>query len=148
MGGSNGGLLVGASMVLRPDLFQAVISHVPLLDMVRFPKFLMAARWVHEYGDPAKKKDLDWILTWSPYHNIKANVEYPNVIFTTANKDFRVDPLHARKMTALLQDHNKRNIVLLRTEMEAGHGPGKSKAKMLNEQADILAFIDWKLFKD
>lgn len=146
MGGSNGGLLVGATMILRPDLFKAVVSRVPLLDMVRFPKFLMAARWVHEYGDPQKVKDLKNILKWSPYHNVKKNIQYPSILFTTANKDSRVDPLHARKMAALLQNSNKDNISLVRTETEAGHGPGKSKSKQINEMADVLGFLDWQLF--
>jgi len=148
MGGSNGGLLVGAVMILRPDLFKAAVSKVPLLDMVRFPKFLMAARWIHEYGNPQKANDLKNILKWSPYHNVKKGVKYPSILFTTANKDSRVDPLHARKMAALLQNSNNYNIALLRTESNAGHGPGKSKIKQLEELSDILAFLDWQLFKE
>ncbi len=145
IGGSNGGLLVGACLVQRPDLYKAVICEVPLLDMVRFPKFLVAARWVNEYGNPSKKEDFYRIIKWSPYHNVKKGVEYPNVLFTTANKDSRVDPLHARKMAALLQAVNKQNIVLLRTESDAGHGSGKPLGKVINETADILAFLKGQL---
>lgn len=144
IGGSNGGLLVGACMIIRPDLFKAVVCRVPLLDMVRFPKFLMAKRWVAEYGDPEKAPDLALILKWSPYHNVKAGVEYPAVMFMTANKDTRVHPLHARKMAALLQSMNKHNPVLLRTEMNAGHGSGKPVSKMVDEQADVLTFLAWQ----
>ncbi len=129
IGGSNGGLLVSAVAVQRPDLFRAVCSMVPLTDMVRFSKFGMAMRWVHEYGNPEVKNDLERILKWSPYHNVKSDVEYPNILFTTANKDTRVDPLHARKMTAALQDVNQKNTVLIFSEDEAGHGPGKPISK-------------------
>lgn len=145
IGGSNGGLLVGACAIQRPELYKAVVCMVPLLDMVRFPKFLIAARWIYEYGNPDDPKDLPKILKWSPYHNVKEGVEYPAILFTTANKDFRVDPLHARKMVALLQSINKTNQILLRTEMEAGHGPGKPLSKIAGEQGDKLAFLYWQL---
>lgn len=144
-GGSNGGLLVAACMIMRPDLYKAVICRVPLLDMIRFPYFLMAKRWVYEYGDPDKKEDFESIIKWSPYHNVKKGKKYPSILFAIANKDTRVDPFHSRKMTALMQHKKKDNIVLLRTEMESGHGPGKSKQKMIEEQADILAFLEWQI---
>lgn len=145
LGGSNGGLLVSAVSAQRPDLFKAVCSRVPLTDMVRFPLFGMALRWVHEYGNPEIREDLEKILQWSPYHNIKDGVEYPATFFTTANRDARVDPLHARKMTALLQSVNKKNNVLLFTEMEAGHGVGKPVKKMIESQALILTFFAQEL---
>ena len=141
LGGSNGGLLVSAVGVQRPELFKAVCSRVPLTDMVRFPKFGIAVRWVHEYGNPEIKEDLQDILKWSPYHNVKEGIEYPNFFFTTANKDTRVDPLHARKMAARLEDVAKQNQVLIFTEMEAGHGPGKPIIKIVEGQALIISFF-------
>lgn len=141
LGGSNGGLLVSAVGVQRPDLFKAICSRVPLTDMIRFPKFGIAVRWIHEYGNPEVKGDIEQILKWSPYHNVKENIEYPNFFFTTANKDTRVDPLHARKMAARLQEVNKRNNILIFTEMEAGHGPGKPIIKIVESQALVLSFF-------
>lgn len=145
LGGSNGGLLVSAVAVQRPDLFKAVCSQVPLTDMVRFPKFGIAVRWIHEYGNPEIKNDLEKILEWSPYHNVQSGVEYPNILFTTADKDTRVDPLHARKMTALLQSVNKQNKVLLFTEIEAGHGAGKPISKTVELQSLVLTFFAQEL---
>jgi len=141
IGGSNGGLLVAAVAVQKPDLFKAVCSVVPLTDMVRFPKFGMAIRWIHEYGNPKINEELKNILKWSPYHNVKETVEYPNFLFTTGLKDTRVDPLHARKMTAILQSTNKKNKVLIFTEMEVGHGPGKPISKIVEGQAFKLTFF-------
>ena len=114
---------------------------MPLTDIVRFPKFGIASRWIHEYGNPQIKEDLQNILKWSPYHNIKNKTEYPSFLFTTANKDTRVHPLHARKMTAALQSVNKNNPVLIFTEMEAGHGPGKPIKKIVESQAFLLTFF-------
>jgi prolyl oligopeptidase len=113
--------------------------------MVRFPKFGMAMRWVHEYGNPEIKEELENILKWSPYHNVKEGVKYPDFLFTTANKDTRVDPLHARKMAARLQESNKENNILMLTEMEAGHGPGKPIVKIVENQALVLSFFAMKL---
>ncbi|MBI5078035.1 MAG: prolyl oligopeptidase family serine peptidase [Candidatus Yonathbacteria bacterium] len=144
-GGSNGGLLVSAVAVQRPDLFKAVCSRVPLTDMARFPKFGMALRWVHEYGNPENEVDLKNILKWSPYHNVKEGTEYPAFLFTTAEKDARVDPLHARKMAAILQSVNKKNEIFLFTEKEAGHGKGKPIKKIVESQALTLAFFVKKL---
>ncbi len=145
LGGSNGGLLVSAVAIQRPDLFGAVCSRVPLTDMVRFSLFGMALRWVHEYGDPKKEDDLKNILKWSPYHNVKDGIEYPTFLFTTAEKDTRVDPLHARKMTAILQSVNSKNDAFLFVEKEAGHGSGKPVKKMVESQALILTFFAKKL---
>lgn len=141
MGGSNGGLLVSAVAVQRPDLFAAVCSRVPLTDMVRFSKFGMALRWVHEYGDPDQKEDLERILSWSPYHNLKIGQDYPNFLFTTASNDSRVAPFHAYKMAAALQAMNKGQLSLVWTELEAGHGSGKPIAKIVEGQALILSFF-------
>lgn len=141
VGGSNGGLLVSAVETQRPDLFKAVVAQVPLTDMVRFPQFGIASRWVNEYGDPIQKEDLDDILKWSPYHNVKEGIEYPATLFTTAENDTRVNPMHARKMTAILQSINKKNDVFLFTETEAGHGSGKPIKKIVESQALILNFF-------
>lgn len=144
-GGSNGGLMVGAVMTQRPELMKAVLCQVPVLDMSRFHKFLIANRWVHEFGDPEKPEEFEWLMEWSPYHNVKTDVEYPAVLFMTANHDTRVAPLHARKMAALLQNTNQQNPVLLRTEMDAGHGMGKPKKKSIEAQAERTAFMAWQL---
>ena len=145
LGGSNGGLLVSAVGVQRPELFGAVCSRVPLTDMVRFPKFGIAIRWIHEYGNPEVKKELKNILTWSPYHNVKEGTRYPDFLFTTANKDTRVDPLHARKMAAMIQGANIDNKVLVFTEMDAGHGSGKPIIKIVESQALVRSFFAQKL---
>ena len=131
--------------IQRPDLFKAVCSQVPLTDMVRFPMFGMAMRWIHEYGNPENEEDLKNIMKWSPYHNVKDKKEYPAFLFTTAEKDSRVDPLHSRKMTAILQAVNKKNDILLYTEKEAGHGSGKPVKKMVESQALILSFFAEKI---
>ncbi len=141
MGGSNGGLLVSAVAIQRPDLFGAVCSMVPLTDMVRFPKFGMAMRWISEYGNPKIEKELKNILKWSPYHNVKSEVEYPNFLFTTAEKDNRVNPLHARKIAAMLQSVNKENNVFIFTEKEAGHGRGRPIYKIVELQSFIITFF-------
>jgi prolyl oligopeptidase len=141
LGGSNGGLLVSAVSVQRPNLFGAVCAKVPLTDMVRFPKFGMAVRWVHEYGDPADHADLARILEWSPYHNVKSGVEYPPMLFTVGDRDTRVDPLHARKMAAMLQSVNKKNPIFIYTETDAGHGAGKPVSKIVDMQSLMLAFF-------
>ena len=145
LGGSNGGLLVSAVGIQRPELFRAICSRVPLTDMVRFPKFGIASRWVHEYGNPEIKQDLETILKWSPYHNVKKDIKYPDFLFTTAEKDTRVDPLHARKMVAMLQENNKENEVYLFTEKDAGHGSGKPIVKIVENQAMILTFFSKRL---
>ncbi len=145
LGGSNGGLLVSAVATQRPDLFKAVCSRVPLTDMVRFPLFGIASRWIHEYGDPSVKEDLEKILNWSPYHNVKEGVEHPVFLFTTADQDTRVDPLHARKMAAALQAVNKDNPILLLTEFNAGHGPGKPISKIVESQSITLSFFTEQL---
>ena len=102
-GGSNGGLLMGAVTTQRPDLFKAVVCQVPLLDMMRYHKFLIARLWIPEYGNPDKEKDFQWIYAYSPYQKVKDGTAYPAMLITTAASDSRVDPLHARKMAARLQ---------------------------------------------
>lgn len=145
LGASNGGLLVSAVGVQRPDLWKAVCSKVPLTDMVRFSKFGMAVRWIHEYGNPEVKEELENILKWSPYHNVKEGMLYPDFFFTTADKDTRVNPLHARKMGAILKSCNTENNVLVLTEMDSGHGSGKPIVKLVETQALVLSFFATKL---
>lgn len=148
-GRSNGGLLVGAALTQRPDLFRAVVCGVPLLDMVRYPKFLIAYLWCSEYGDPDDPEAFEWLYAYSPYHNVKENVSYPAMYTYTAESDTRVDPMHARKMTALLQDVSSRTPskgpILLTVEADAGHGVGKPLYKAVDEQANIWGFFAWQL---
>jgi len=145
LGGSNGGLLVSSVAIQNPTLCNAVVSKVPLTDMVRFHKFGIGTRWIHEYGNPEVKEELENILKWSPYHNVKDGQKYPAFLFTTGDKDTRVDPLHARKMAAALEGAGSDNEVLVFTEFEAGHGPGKPVAKILENVAIVLSFFAKKL---
>ena len=147
-GGSNGGLLVGAALTQRPDLCRAVHCAVPLLDMVRYPQFLIARLWTDEYGDPDVPDELGWLLAYSPYHNVRDGVCYPALLLTTAEGDSRVDPLHARKMAAALQSASAcphDHPILLHQETRAGHGQGKPLQKQADEVADVLAFFTWQL---
>ena len=143
-GGSNGGLLVAACMVRRPDLCAAVVCDVPLTDMVRFPRFLIARLWIPEYGDPDVAEELAWLHAYSPYHQVVDGTPYPPTLVTTGEEDSRVDPCHARKMAARLQAAST-NTVLLRVEAAAGHGQGKPATKQIDERADVLAFLAWQL---
>ena len=150
-GGSNGGLLMGAAITQRPDLCRAVWCAVPLLDMVRFPNFLIARLWTDEYGDPDVAEEFEWLWSYSPYHRVAEGVDYPAVLFTTAEGDTRVDPLHARKMAAALQHATAATAgagarpILFHQEGRAGHGVGKPVGKRADEQADVLAFFSWQL---
>ncbi|MGD9998807.1 MAG: prolyl oligopeptidase family protein [Ilumatobacteraceae bacterium] len=151
VGGSNGGLLVGAALTQRPDLARAVWCAVPLLDMVRFPQFLIARLWTDEYGDPDIADEFEWLHAYSPYHRVVEGTRYPAVLFTTAEGDTRVDPLHARKMAALLQhaagDQDERPVLLLQAG-RAGHGVGKPASMRVEEGADVLSFLAWQLGLD
>lgn len=148
-GGSNGGLLMGAMLTQRPDLFKAVICQVPLLDMLRYDKFLIARLWIPEYGSAADPAQFKWLQAYSPYQKVKEGVKYPATLITTGVQDSRVDPMHAFKMTALLQKANSGpNPILLRVEPKAGHGAGKPVSKILNEQTDIWSFLLWQLGVD
>ena len=143
-GGSNGGLLVGAAVTQRPDLCRAVHCAVPLLDMVRFPRFLIAKLWIAEYGDPDEADDFAALHAYSPYHRVVDGTCYPAVLLTTAESDSRVDPSHARKFAARLQAATScgdEHPVLLRIEDRAGHGQGKPVGKQADEAADVLAFL-------
>jgi prolyl oligopeptidase len=145
-GGSNGGLLMGAALTQRPDLFRAVICQVPLLDMLRYQNFQIAKLWVPEYGSSQDPKQFEWLYAYSPYHHVKDGTVYPAVLFMTADTDTRVDPMHAKKMTALLQaDNGGPNPILLRIEPKAGHGAGKPISKQVEEWTDIYSFLFWQL---
>ncbi len=144
-GGSNGGLLVGAAMTQRPELFRAVLCMVPLLDMVRYHHFRIARLWIPEYGSAEDPRQFSWLYAYSPYHRVRPGERYPAVLLTTGEQDSRVDPLHARKMAARLQaEAAPGRPVLLRVERQAGHGAGKPVAKLVEEQADALAFLAWQ----
>jgi prolyl oligopeptidase len=143
-GASNGGLLVGAVMTQRPELFRAVVCRVPLLDMLRYQNFQIARLWVSEYGTAENAEQFKWLYAYSPYHHVKAGVEYPAVLFMTGDSDSRVDPMHAFKMTALMQGVSKR-AVLLRVETKAGHGVGTPVAKRIEEETDVYSFLWWQL---
>ena len=145
-GGSNGGLLVGAALTQRPDLFAAVSCAVPLLDMLRYQNFRIARFWIAEYGSAEDPEQAEWLRKYSPYHNVRAGVRYPPVLFTTAEGDSRVDPMHARKMAALLQAQSEdpESVVLLRVDRDAGHGIGKPLDKQVDDLADQYAFLAWR----
>jgi prolyl oligopeptidase len=145
-GGSNGGLLMGAMITQRPDLFRAVICQVPLLDMLHYQDFQIAKLWIPEYGTSENPEQFKWLYAYSPYHHVKAGVEYPAVLFMTADTDTRVDPMHAKKMTALMQAEARNGTsqtrpILLRIESKAGHGIGKPVAKQIEEYTDVYAFL-------
>jgi len=146
MGGSNGGLLVGAVLVQRPELFSAVICSRPLLDMVRYHKFLIAKLWIPEYGSADDPEQFPYLRAYSPYQNIKPGIAYPATLILTADTDTRVDPLHARKMAASLQlSTSADNPILLWVETQAGHGAGAPLTKIIDEYTDIWSFVMWRL---
>ena len=147
-GGSNGGLLTGAALTQRPELFGAVYCAVPLLDMLRYQNFLIARLWISEYGSAEDAEPYKWLRAYSPYHHVRAGTRYPAVLFTTAVGDSRVDPMHARKMAALLQAQTAEDpdaIVLLRVDHDAGHGIGKPLDKQVDDLADQYSFLAWRL---
>jgi prolyl oligopeptidase len=144
-GGSNGGLLMGAMITQRPELFRAVVCDVPLLDMLRYQNFQIARLWIPEYGTAENPEQFKWLYAYSPYHHVKAGVEYPAVLFTTADSDSRVDPMHAEKMTALMQSVGSKRPILLRVESKAGHGPGTPVTKQVEEYTDAYSFLWWQL---
>ncbi|MBS1149235.1 MAG: peptidase [Myxococcaceae bacterium] len=141
-GGSNGGLLTGAAMTQRPELFGAVICAVPLLDMVRYHLFGSGKTWVPEYGDPEKAEDFKVLEAYSPYHRVNANAKYPPLLMMSADHDDRVDPMHARKFTAQIQTATRgQSLAWLRIEMHSGHGGSDQVAKALESSADQIAFL-------
>jgi prolyl oligopeptidase len=141
-GRSNGGLLMGASMTQRPELFSAIWCGYPLLDMLRYQKFLVGAYWVTEYGSAEKESQFPYLLKYSPYQNVKAGTKFPAIMFFTGDSDTRVDPLHARKMTALVQAANGgRRPILLHYSLAGGHSAGVSVDQQVQDDADQLSFL-------
>ena len=147
-GGSNGGLLVGAALTQRPELCRVALCAVPLLDMLRYHRFLIGALWIPEYGDPDEPEQFKVLHAYSPYHHVVPGTKYPATLITTAESDSRVDPLHARKFAALLQAATAapdEQPVMVRVETRAGHGVGKPAWKQADEAADTWAFVLWQL---
>ncbi|MCK6684173.1 MAG: prolyl oligopeptidase family serine peptidase [Thermoanaerobaculia bacterium] len=145
-GGSNGGLLVGAVLNQRPELFGAAVPAVGVMDMLRFHKFTIGWAWVSEYGSSDDPAQFRLLLSYSPLHNIRTDVPYPAVLITTADTDDRVVPAHSYKYAAALQQaQTGRAPVLIRIETKAGHGAGKPTNKQIEEAADVLAFLDVNL---
>jgi prolyl oligopeptidase len=141
-GGSNGGLLVGAVVTQRPDLFRAAVADVPLLDMLRYHEFLIARLWIPEYGDPADPEHFKWLYAYSPYHRVVDGTAYPAVLMTAGESDSRVHPLHARKMAAALQSATTSGYpILVRVERSAGHGQGKPRSSVVDELTDMWCFV-------
>jgi prolyl oligopeptidase len=145
-GGSNGGLLVGAAMTQRPELYRAVICAVPLIDMLRYQKFLVARFWVPEYGSAENPDQFPFIYAYSPYQHVKVGEKYPAVLLVSGDSDTRVDPLHARKMTALLQASTGSDLpVVLHYDTKSGHAGGKAVSQQIEDDADTMQFLFWQL---
>src|ERR1051325_6599404 len=143
MGGSNGGLLVSANMVERPELFGAVVCQVPLIDMMRYTQIGAGASWAAEYGDPAAPKMREAILKYSPYQNVKKNVAYPPVLFVTATSDDRVTPVHARKMAAKMEAQG--HDVLFYENTDGGHAAAANHKQAAEMWALSFVYLRQKL---
>lgn len=147
-GGSNGGLLVMAASMQRPDLFGAVVCRYPLIDMLRYHQFLVGSFWVPEYGDPANPEHFRWLHAYSPYHHVKQGQKYPATLFVTGDADTRVDPLHARKMAALMQARAANGTdepILLRYFTQSGHSGGEPLSVQVKNTAEELGFLWWQI---
>ena len=141
-GRSNGGLLVGACMTQKPDLFAVALPGVGVLDMLRFNEFTIGWAWVSDYGSPQDPEEFKALHAYSPLHNLKTGTSYPATLITTADHDDRVFPAHSFKFAATLQEaHVGNNPVLIRIESKAGHGAGKPTSKRIEEIADRWAFV-------
>jgi len=145
-GRSNGGLLVGACMTQRPDLFKVALPGVGVLDMLRYHKFTVGWGWVVEYGSSAKEKDFNYLIKYSPLHNLEKDIDYPATLITTADHDDRVVPAHSFKFAATLQKNNRgKNPAMIRIDKQAGHGSGKPTSKVIDEYTDVLSFTMYHL---
>ncbi|MDX1393516.1 MAG: prolyl oligopeptidase family serine peptidase [Gemmatimonadota bacterium] len=145
-GGSNGGLLVGAAMTQRPDLFGAVLCTYPLLDMVRYHQFMVARFWIPEYGSADDPDQFEYLYAYSPYHNVEPGTEYPATLFITGDGDTRVAPLHGRKMAALVQAANGGDEpILLRYHTKAGHSGGQPVSQQIEQMVDTMSFLLWQV---
>jgi prolyl oligopeptidase len=146
MGGSNGGLLIGACMTQRPELFRVAIPQVGVMDMLRYHKFTIGRAWASDYGTSDTKEGFEYLYKYSPLHNLKKGVKYPATLAITGDHDDRVVPMHTFKFMATLQeDQAGDNPVIVRIETKAGHGGGKPTAKVIDEAADIWAFVMFNL---
>jgi prolyl oligopeptidase len=147
MGGSNGGLLVGAAMLQRPDLFKVAIPIVGVMDMLRYHNFTIGWAWAGDYGRSDESEEMfRYLLGYSPLHNVKEGIKYPATLAITADHDDRVVPAHTFKFMAELQSkHAGTNPVLVRIETQAGHGAGKPTSKLIEENTDIYSFIMYHL---
>jgi prolyl oligopeptidase len=147
-GGSNGGLLVGAAMTQRPELFRAVVCSYPLLDMLRYHQFFVARYWVPEYGSADDPSQFPALRAYSPYHHVEKGVRYPAVLFISGDGDTRVAPLHARKMAALMQATTGSPAdrpVLLHYDTRAGHSGGLPASKQIEDLTQEMRFLFWQL---
>ena len=148
-GGSNGGLLIGAVMTQRPDLFKVAIPQVGVMDMLRYHKFTIGWAWATEYGRSDNEQDFKNLIKYSPLQNLKPDTKYPATLVTTADHDDRVVPAHSFKFAATLQaDNDGTNPTLIRIETKAGHGAGKPTDKQIDEAADIWSFVMYNLGMD
>jgi len=146
IGGSNGGLLVGACMNQRPELFSCVIPQVGVMDMLKFHKFTIGYAWMSDYGNPENSEDFKFISKYSPLHNVQKGKEYPALMLTTADHDDRVVPAHSFKFISevqyqLGQMEYQHNPLIIRIDVKAGHGAGKPLLQTLKEASDIYAFV-------
>ncbi len=145
MGGSNGGLLTGACLVQKPELFAAAVVIVPLLDMIRYHKNKFANIWKEEYGSAENEEEFNYLLAYSPYHNIDEEAEYPATLVTGGFNDSRCDPYHARKFAARLQyaakNTGNESPILCRINYNEGHGFGGGKTQLYEKSAEMLAFL-------
>lgn len=144
-GRSNGGLLIGACMTQRPDLYKVALPAVGVMDMLRYDKFTIGGAWATDYGLSKNEEEFDYLYAYSPLHNTKP-AKYPATLVTTADHDDRVVPAHSFKFTAALQKNQKgENPIFIRVETSAGHGSGKPTSKRIKEAADILSFTFFNL---
>ena len=142
MGGSNGGLLMGAVATQRPELYKAIVCQVPLLDMIRYDKFLIARYWIPEYGTSDNETDFRWLLRYSPYHNIRKGVNLPNMLVTTGANESRVDPMNAKKFVAALQNNDAQiSPVLLYVDYNSGHGSGQNTKQAIENWTFTFEYI-------
>ena len=142
IGGSNGGLLMGAIATQRPDLYKAIVCEVPLLDMLRYQKFLIARYWIPEYGSSENEADFRWLLRYSPYHNIRLGVNVPTMLVTAGANDSRVDPMNAKKFVAALQNNSGQiSPIILHMDYNSGHGSGQSTAQRIDNIVFDFYFI-------